>query len=46
MEQALDRILASKWLWYLSLALAIAYLWENYYWLSNACRVFVAEVLR
>jgi hypothetical protein len=39
----LDRILTSKVLLYIALGLAIVYLWNNYWWLSNAVRVFVSD---
>jgi hypothetical protein len=37
----MDRALASKWLIYITIGLAMVYLWRNYYWLSNATRVWV-----
>jgi len=39
----LDRILTSKVLWYIAIGLTIVYLWENYWWLSNAIRVAIAD---
>jgi hypothetical protein len=37
----MDRALASKWLIYIAIGLAVVYLSRNYYWLSNAVRVWV-----
>jgi hypothetical protein len=37
----MDRALASKWLLFIATGLAVLYLWNNYYWLSNAIRVGV-----
>jgi hypothetical protein len=37
----MDRALASKWLLFIAIGLAVLYLSKNYYWLSNAIRVMV-----
>jgi len=39
--KTMDRALASKWLLFIATGLAVLYLWNNYYWLSNAIRVGV-----
>jgi hypothetical protein len=39
----MDRALASKWLVYIAIGLVVVYLWKNYWWLSNACRVMASD---
>ncbi len=39
----MDRILASKWFFYVAIGLAVAYLWVYFEWLRNACRTLIAD---
>lgn len=39
----MDRVLASRLLVFVLIALAVAYVWENFWWLSNASRALISD---
>ena len=38
----MDRIIA-KWIWYVAIALAVAYLWMHFQSIQNECRTLLAD---
>ncbi len=39
----MDRLLSSKWFFYVVIGLGVAYLWVHVEWLRNTCRMLLVN---